>query len=383
MKTLSPFLLSVIFLLTSIFSKAQSTTFLYYDKNGKGVDKENKASFYRVVTLDDHNNIDTVFDYRIDGQRLAKGKASIVDKVDNHKSAWLGKVTIYNKKGEPGEINNYDEFGLKDGMQISLDADGHKNAEFEHIHGNPSKDFYLHFDKNGDTTKYSYLTHLPIDIATTDKVIVPFTQRKLIYQDGLPIEFYFIDGLSVAVKISAKQEYGRYYEAFVTIENGTGDSFDFNPTDITASLSIYGKVKEAEVFSYDDYMKKVNRQQNWSNAFTAFAESAAATSAGYSSSSTSSYVISSSGSTAIVNSTTKSYDAAAQYAANQNAANKMNQIRNQQYEIKQNISQGYLKLNTILPNSRLIGFVNITYEKADRIYINIPVKGKVYHFEFD
>jgi hypothetical protein len=34
----------------------------------------------------------------------------------------------------------------------------------------------------------------------------------------------------------------------------------------------------------------------------------------------------------------------------------------------------------VMPSSRLIGFVNIKYEKADGVLINVPVNGKVYQF---
>jgi hypothetical protein len=46
----------------------------------------------------------------------------------------------------------------------------------------------------------------------------------------------------------------------------------------------------------------------------------------------------------------------------------MNQLAGQQYDIKKTISEGYLKKNTIFPNSRVVGFVNIKYEKADHVY---------------
>ncbi|MDB5116595.1 MAG: hypothetical protein JWQ79_2087 [Mucilaginibacter sp.] len=49
----------------------------------------------------------------------------------------------------------------------------------------------------------------------------------------------------------------------------------------------------------------------------------------------------------------------------------MNQLAGQQYDIKQTISEGYLKKNSIFPNSRVVGFVNIKYEKADHILLNV------------
>ena len=383
MKFFTIYFLFVSLSVCTIDCHAQNRITLYYDENGKGLDTKKNAFFYRSVTFVQHNTpTDTVDDYYMNGQRMAKGKAIIVDKIDNRKSAWTGTVYKYNEKGKLSVIRHYDENGLLDGTQTLFNPDGVKAEVFEYIHGNPAKDYYLAYDKKGTELRYSYLTHLPMRLATTDKVIVPFTERKVIYQDGSPVQFYFLDGLSVAVRISDKQQYGRYYEAFVTIENGSGNQFDFDPTDITASLSLKGKVEEGEVYSYNDYIKKVNRRQAWSTAFTAFAEVAAASSAGYSSSTTNAYGITSSGRLVSAHATTTSYNGAATYAATQNAANNLSQMAGQQYEIKRNISEGYLKLNTIFPNSRIIGFVNITFDSADKIYLNIPVNGKVYHFEF-
>jgi len=78
---------------------------------------------------------------------------------------------------------------------------------------------------------------------------------------------------------------------------------------------------------------------------------------------------------------TTSYNGAAQYAATQNASNNINQLVNTQYDIKRTISEGYLKLNTVFPDSRLVGFINIKLQDADHILLNVPVNGKIYHFE--
>jgi len=382
MKSKSLQVLITLFLLSSVFVYAQDKTTLYYDVNGKGLDTKKKAVFYRLVIFDQNNKpIGQVQDFYPNDKPLATGEASVIDKFDNHNSRWKGMVTTYNEKGKMSNQNNYDDEGKLDGIQTSFNADGEKEQEEEYIHGNPKFDYYKVFDKKGNTLRYSYLTHLPMRLSTSDKTIVPFTDRKIIYQDGQPVEFYFIDGLSVAVKLSTKQLYGDYYEAYVTIENGSGNQFNFDPSDITASLERDGNVEDGVVLSFNDYIKKVNRRQKWTAAFTAFAETAAATSAGYSSTTTNAYAQSSSGRSVSVQAKTSSFDGGAAYAASQNASNNISQMVNRQYDIKQTISEGYLKLNTIFPNSRLVGFVNIKFEKADHIYLNVPVNGKVYHFE--
>jgi hypothetical protein len=382
MKALTIRALAVLLTLSYSYVYAQEKATLYYDENGKGLDTKKKATFYRTVTFDQEGKpLGLIEDFYLNGKPLASGEASIIDKFDNNNSRWKGPVTNYDEKGKLSGKNNYDSDGNLDGIQMVYNSDGIKTQELEYLHGNPTKDYYLVFDKTGNTTRYSYLSRLPMRLATTDKKIVPITERKVIYQNDQPVQFYFKDGLSVAVKLSTKQLYGNYYEAFITIENGSGAEFTFDPSNITSSLEKADEVDEAEVLTYAEYIKKVNRRQKWTAAFTAFAEVAAATSAGYSSSVTNASARTSTGKSVHVNSSTTSYNGAAQYAAAQNAGNNISQLVNQQYDIRQTISEGYLKKNTIFPNSRIVGFINIKQQAADHILLNVPVNGKVYHFE--
>lgn len=382
MKTLSFFSLSVLFTLVSSHSYSQISTILYFDENGKGLDAKKHAAFYRMVSTDGNGKFaDDVNDFYLNGKPMAKGRLNLIDKHNSRNSYWIGKLLKYNDDGKLVQQESYDENGYLDGIQVTTNSDGRKTQELEYTHGNLVKDYFLSYDKKGNEVKCSYLTHLPMNLASSDKIIMPFTLKKIVYNDGIPVQYYFVDGLSVAVKLSTKQLYGDYYEAYVTIENGTGEQFNFDPTDITASLEKDGKVEDGEVLSYNLYMKKAKRRQAWTSAFTAFAQVAAATSAGYSSSNTNANVTSSSGRSVSIQASTTSYNGAAAYGASQNATNNMNQLASQQYNIRQSISEGYLKLNTIFPNSRLIGFINIKHKDADHIYLNVPVNGKVYHFE--
>jgi len=381
MKTLLTLL--TIFLFTSSGVFAQEKLTLYYDADGKGLDAKKKAAFYRLVTFDDMNRpTGIVHDFYMNDKPLAEGQLGNLDKFDNNKSRWKGAVTTYTEKGKLSGHWNYDENGFLDGTQILLNADGQKEQELEYQHGNPAKDHYLFYDKKGNTIRYSYLTHLPMTLSTTDKDIVPFSNRQTIFQDGQRLQFYSLDGITVSVKLSTKRLYGSYYEAFITIENGTNPQFDFDPAGITASLENGGAVQDGEVLTYDDYMKKVKRRQGLMTALTGLVETANVVNSSYSSSTTTVKAKTSSGKTATLKAKTTSYDGAAASATAQQAGEDMNQLAGQQAAAKQTISEGYLKANTIFPNSQIVGFVNIKHQDADHIYLNIPVNGKVYHFEF-
>jgi len=363
-------------------SHAQEKLTLYYDKSGKGLDTKKKADFYRVVTYDANNKpTGIVEDFFLNGKIQVKSEALYIDKLNNNNCRWTGHFLQYNENGTISKDYNFDEQGRYDGLETDFNSDGVKQMEVEFSHGNTTKDYYWVYDKSGTAVKYSYLNRQPMKLSTSDKIIVPRSSLKTIFQQGQAVQYYFEDGISVAVRASRSKLYGDYCEVFVTIENGTNQQFNFDPAEITAAYAYDKKSEDAEVLTYDYYIKKVNRKQNWSAAFNAFAESAAATQAGYSASSTSGSI--SNGSTTVTGqSTTQSYNGANQYAANQTAANNVNNYNNQQYSIRQNISDGYLKMNTIMPNSRLIGFVNVKYENADAIVINIPVNGKIYQFQY-
>ena len=381
MKPLLLKIFTVVLILSTFKVCAQDKITLYYDQNGKGLDTQKKAAYYRIVALNDSNKpVGLVSDFDMMGKPLKIGNASYIDKIDDSKTLWIGHVLSYGEDGQVSANNNYDADGNLDSVQNVFTIEGNTETS-EYLHGNPAKDYFLVMNRKGITTKYSFLTHLPMKPSIYNNVIVPITLRKMMYQDGQVVQFYNIEGMSVAAKISTTQLYGNYYQAYITIENGTQPQFDFDPTTITASLGYQGVYTEAEVLSYDDYMKKVNRRQAWATAFSAFAEAAAATSAGYSSTKTDAYITTSTGKSAYVQATTTSYNGAAQYAATQNAVNNVNNLVNQQYNIKQTISEGYLKMNTVFPNTRIVGFVNIKKEDADHIILNVPVNGKVYHFE--
>ena len=44
------------------------------------------------------------------------------------------------------------------------------------------------------------------------------------------------------------------------------------------------------------------------------------------------------------------------------------------------MNEGYLKLNTINNEERIVGQINIIYQNADKIRITIPVNGNNYDF---
>ncbi|MBI0400714.1 hypothetical protein [Cyclobacterium marinum] len=234
----------------------------------------------------------------------------------------------------------------------------------------------------------------------------PLKEFGMYYKDGDPVLFYNHKGISIAVMLAYNDSYGKYYQSNIMVKNLTGKEFNFDPNEITALVEKKDKVFDAEVLSYEKYMKKVKRKQNWNAFAVAFSESMSANQAAYSSSSSSTtssgyssttgsasgYVGDTYGSVYGGSSTyvrsysttySKSYDGQAAYLAQQNANRNTANYRANQYSIKQTISEGYLRLNTIHNETEYIGYLNIEYEKnIDAFILLVPINGTVYTFSW-
>ena len=199
----------------------------------------------------------------------------------------------------------------------------------------------------------------------------PVKEYGMYYKDGKPVLFYNHKGLTIAVLLAYNHSYGKYYQANIMVKNLTGKEFNFDPNEITAIIEKKNKVYEAEVLSYEKYMKKVKRQQNWNAFAVAFSESMSANQAAYSSTSSSTtssghsnttvsasgyvgdtygsiYGSSSSYGKSYSTTYSRSYDGQAAYLAQQNANRNTANFRANQYSIKQTISEGYLRRNILV-----------------------------------
>jgi antitoxin component YwqK of YwqJK toxin-antitoxin module len=352
-KSLTISALAALFICVHISAKAQENTTLYYDQNGKGLDSKKKAVFYRTVKFDVGNKpVGTVEDFYMNGKPFTKGEAIYIDKQDDSKSRWTGTVITFNEKGRQIKQDGYDTNGLLDGKQFIFDNEGTKISERTYLHGNPTENYYTIYTKDGVQAKYSYLNKMPVNLATTDKKLAHFSDKGVLYQNGEPLQYYTTPkGLSVAAKFTLTQLWGDYFEIYITIENGSNEQFNFDPSEITAVFQNDNKMIPVDVLSFDTYTSRVSHKQKWSPGFSAFANTALLNPAGYSAITTKPIA---------AQSDTSGY---------------------KPYIMKQNISEGYLKLNTMLPGTRLVGFVNVKYHRVDHFLLNVPVNGYVYQFE--
>ena len=144
-----------------------------------------------------------------------------------------------------------------------------------------------------------------------------------------------------------QDDYGSYYQISIFVNNLGGETFTFNPEDISSTLwTKRGDSLALEVYTYDEYMKKVNRSQAWAMALTSFSAGLNAGTAGYSTSFLPNGM------------PISTYNAAAASAANMAAqAQIMTLGKMQEYDRKAK-EEGYLRITTLHPNEAIVGYMN-------------------------
>jgi hypothetical protein len=79
---------------------------------------------------------------------------------------------------------------------------------------------------------------------------------------------------------------------------------------------------------------------------------------------------------------TTQFSNSAQYFANQNAKNNVNNLVGNFIEIQNAINEGYLKTNTIFPNSRINGFFSFDSKRSNNLKITVPLGKESFEFEW-
>lgn len=228
------------------------------------------------------------------------------------------------------------------------------------------------------------------------------------FLDGNRYLTYFNEKAEISVNLSKDRQYGKYYILDVGIYNNTNQTYDFNPAEIRGHIVRKEKIKRAEVLSHKEYKKKIKSGQYWAAVSKAIGEHSDASKAGTSTTSTTSNTYSnysgrsntnysnnygqytgSSNSTGYVsgysttNSESTTIDNNAKYKATQNANRNVQQFKTEQSKLANTLNSGYLKRNTIRPQSYIKGNINIKYSKADKLRIVVPFAGEDYIFMWE
>lgn len=251
-----------------------------------------------------------------------------------------------------------------------------------------------------DTTKTTSLKNLDEFIS-----LYPVKEMGRYADKGNVITYIKYKGIIITTLPQAVKQYGKYYTINLNIQNLSGKSILFDPSKISAKGWSQKKNDffDMKVLSAAEYDKKVAKKQAWNNFWVALGEGMAANQAGRSSSTTtysgSSYTTGSAHAFGYLGNTygyanaygsaytttygsshTTSYNGAAAYAAQQQANANYNAYANSQYEIRERLSDGYVKLNTIRNEVEFSGYFNVKYEKLDHLIVTMIVDGEKFEF---
>ena len=279
-----------------------------------------------------------------------------------------------------------------------------QGVTFDVIENEQNPNAYNIFGISPDTTQVT-------DYVNLDKMVedYPITRVKGMYlKDNVLIQYIKANNIILTMYIQAVKQYGKYYTVNMDLQNFSGKSILFALNKVSAEGYIVkdGQISKTiplDILSSYEYDKKVANKQAWSNFWVALGEGMAASNAGHSSSTTtyngnshtSAYASAygyagntygyanaygSAYTTTYGKAHTESYNGAAAYAAQQNARANVERHAAGQYEIRQQLNEGYVKDNTIQNQVEYSGFFNIKYKKIDHIKVEFVIDGITFPF---
>lgn len=373
---------------------------LYYDRNGIATGNRLFADYLRIARYPADTLARREFrDFYPTGELRREGYFRTIDSLDDTRSRFDGENTTYYRNGHVHERLHYAN-GLLDGEYLLYDEEGGLREERfyvagaetglrrthlddgicrieEYNAGQPLHDYYLLADSQGNTLKFSRADNSQIMESPQ------ITERAVSYHDGRPWQFYFKNGITVALSNSVVRDYGKWHRIELSITNNSLTPIDFIPERDITSFSMDDNaapdsIRTLKVWSCDEYLKKVNRHQTWAAVLVGLSEGLATAGAGYSTSYTTGY--SSDGGFSTY--TTRSYSPAAASMASMASAERVANF-GLAMEQEQNVKRmGYLKRNTIQPGETVTGFVHVDWERGTRVYFIIDIEGAQYIYEW-
>ena len=194
---------------------------------------------------------------------------------------------------------------------------------------------------------------------------------------------YFVEdeGVEVGCYPYVTRQFGKYFRVEISVVNNTNNRVEFIPANIKVNVNGDGIKKEKyKALSFDEYKKKVNNKIGWTTGIAAVlngvSEGVAATTH-----STSQSTNWDAGYYQITTTTTQSYSPALANMQRQLNQQNMNEMQEGFNEEVQLINQGYLKANTLFPNSVLEGYILIPFHrKVTDIDLIVNIAGQQFDF---
>lgn len=294
--------------------------------------------------------------------------------------------------------------------------------EFEKIPNNSSFDI-IEDENQPNALNFFGVNYNPTDSTSyvnIDEFIADYPVKEFgqFAVNGNTVSYVKFKDIIVNIVPYFLDQYGKYFNMNISVQNLSNKSILFNPSNMSIKGYSYKKKKndgveqiipleeEMDLLSYADYDKIVKNKQRWDNFWVALGEGIAAYNAGQSYSTTTysgsaytsgsahasgyygntySYASAygSSYTTAYGQSTTRSYNGYAAYAAQQQANANYAAYTSNQRQIRQQIGDGYVKIHTIPSEAEFSGFFNIKFKKIDVAILEVVINGERYPFTFN
>lgn len=375
--------------------------FTSYYKSGK----KQEVGFYN-----DSSNRQGVFNYYYENGNVANTgsfnnglkegeiqKFNENGKISESSNFSKGKIQSITQYYENGNISLKGNFVAEkiNGTLFKYFEDGSGGyVEMEMQNGDLKNNYVTYVDANGNRTKYDNKMENIIQETPTS------LDLKTTLANGAQFLYYQMNGIFLAVNLTAENEAGKYYVASITIANNGNKPILFETEKLTCIVDQNGKSNNCKVYSSEEFSNVVGKKLRSRSFWNALGESLATTNAGVSTSTTTNtsagYVNSAAvgadnngnvavgvGSSYGANSSssqTQNYSRSDQYQADQNANKNIAQYNSQLDQYKQALDEGYLKSNEVAPGQTITGNVNIKYQKGDTLQLNIPISGVIYSF---
>ncbi len=168
----------------------------------------------------------------------------------------------------------------------------------------------------------------------------------------------------------------------IAYQNYGLDRVDVIPDSIKVMVTDGDKTKYLAVYPADQYLKKLQHQQNFALVMQGLSAGFTNSQAGYSRSTTT--TVSPTGTNYVSTSTTTTYDANKVAEANRKTSQEIEQAANNNANYNQSINQGLIRTNTLFKGQSISGYVVInTSNSFDRnITIEVPFGNDLHKFTF-
>ncbi len=189
------------------------------------------------------------------------------------------------------------------------------------------------------------------------RIITPKDETGFIteFRDGREIGMRYENGFMVGMSNKfISNDYGKFYQIGIYIQNLSGESVTFHPESIIARIiNNSEEEKTLKVYSADEFQRKVNREDFWTMV------------------------------AASINVAASNYQAPGNY--NQIIMmDKLMSIDNKLTDIDNRIrNQGYLKANTIHHGEGIYGVMNVKRKRGKEMIVILPINNHNYVFRWD